>query len=303
MANILCVGHAVQDFVFSTDTMPAAPQKYRARSFESVGGGPAATAAVAVARLGGRARLAARVGDDPIGAIVIDELAAYGVDCAYVRRLAGRTSSLSAVFVDGRGERLIMNYLDPAMETAPDWLPDELPADIDAVLVDTHWPDGALHCLRLAQRAGVPGILDADVPVPGDGRLLRSATHVAFSAAGLAEYSGIPDPAAALESVSAATRAWCCVTLGGEGTMYLEKSGPKIVAAYRVEVVDTLGAGDVWHGAFALALGEGRSTAEAVMLAGAAAALKVRNGHGRGGAPKRAEVEQFMKHYTTEQRA
>ena len=65
------------------------------------------------------------------------------------------------------------------------WLPQQLPDGVDAVLADTRWPDGALHGFRLARQAGVPAILDADLPVPADGELLRMATHVAFSAAGL----------------------------------------------------------------------------------------------------------------------
>lgn len=274
--------------------MPAAASKYLARHFETMGGGPAATAAVAIARLGGHARLAARLGDDSIGDIVLDELAGYGVDSDLVTRLPGRTSSLSAVIVDDGGERMIVNYLDRDMEPAPTWLPDRLPDEIDAVLADTRWPEGALHGLKLARDAGVPGVLDGDSPVPKDGELLRTATHVAFSADGLADFAGDPDPETALQSVAGTTDAWCCVTLGAGGTLYLEDGQPSRIDAFRVMVGDTLGAGDVWHGAFALALGEGRALLDALRFASAAAALKVQNGGGRAGAPNRREVEAFM---------
>ncbi len=294
MASVLCIGNAVQDFVFSVDTMPSAAEKYRASAFESIGGGPAATAAVAISRLGGVAQLAARIGDDAIADVVVAELESYGVDCSLVRRFADRTSSLSAVIVDSDGERLIVNYLDPLLDTTAAWLPQTLPDTIDAVLVDTRWPEGALHGLQLARQAGVPAVLDADLPVPADGELLRAATHVAFSAAGLTEYCGDADPATALRTVDATTDAWCCVTLGGDGTLCMSDGELRSVAAHKVQVRDTLGAGDVWHGAFALALAEGRSTSNAMTFAAAAAALKVQDGGGRAGCATREDVEDFL---------
>jgi sulfofructose kinase len=302
MTTVLCIGQAVQDFVFSVDAMPDSAEKYRASAFKSIGGGPAATAAVAIAGLGGKARLAARIGDDPIADVVVAELESYGVDCTLVRRFADRTSSLSTVLVDSAGERLIVNYLDPAMETITDWLPQQLPGDIDAVLADTRWPEGALHALQLARKNDVPAVLDADLPVPADGELIRAATHVAFSAAGLAEYSGDPDPAGALRSVSDTTDAWCCVTLGSQGTLYMSNGGLGQLPAYEVKVRDTLGAGDVWHGAFALALADGQAIDTALQFASVAAALKVKNGGGRSGSPTRQEVDQFLQQHSHEGR-
>ena len=294
MVTVMCIGQAVQDFVFSVDEMPHAAEKYRASGFQSVGGGPAATAAVAIARLGGVAQLAARVGDDAIAGLVVAELESYGVDCSLVKRLENCGSSLSAVIVDKAGERMIVNHLDPGMDTSPGWLPQTLPDDVDAVLVDTRWPDGALHALKLAREAGVPSVLDADLPVPADGELIRAATHVAFSAPGLADYCGDADPATGLRAVAATTDAWCCVTLGRDGVVYMSDGELHKLAAHEVSVSDTLGAGDVWHGAFALGLAERSSTGDAMRFASAAAALKVRNGSGRAGCPTRRNVETFM---------
>lgn len=303
MATVLCVGHAVQDFVFSVEQLPSTAEKYRAISFESVGGGPAATAAVAVAKLGGRARLAARVGDDLIGDFIVSELEGYGVDCSLVGRIELRKSSLSAVLVDDHGERLIVNYLDPLLEPHTELLPEELDADVDAVLGDTRWPEGAMHVFELARQAAVPAVLDGDVPVPADGGLVRTATHVAFSAAGLAGFTDEAEPASALRSVAATTDAWCCVTLGRDGIMYISDGEIRRVPAHDVPVVDTLGAGDVWHGAFALALGDGQPETRAIDFASAAAALKVAAGRGRAGTPTRSDVDAFMKQHTLEGRA
>lgn len=294
MARVLCIGQAVQDFVFNVHELPAAASKHRAHGFRSIGGGPAATAAAAICRLGGGAMLCARIGDDDIGRIVVSELERYGVDCALVRRVPGCSSSLSAVLVDDAGERLIVNYLDPAMAADATWLPPRLPAGIDAVLVDTRWPDGAQRGLELARDAGVPGILDGDLPVPQDAALVRTASHVAFSAPGLADFTGLADAADGLLAAARQTDAWCCVTCGPRGTLVAGDGGIETVPAFRVPVADTLGAGDVWHGALALALAAGQSIERAVVVASAAAALKVRNGRGRDGAPTRDELDAFI---------
>lgn len=291
-ATVLCVGHAVQDFIFSVPEIPTAAEKHRATAFASAGGGPAATAAVTVARLGGRALLAARIGADPVAALIEAELLDYGVDCRYLRRFPGCASSVSAVFVDQRGERLIVNHLDRSLPAEADWLP-YLPATgVRVVLADTRWPAGALATLEAARAAGLPAVLDADRPIPPDGALLRAATHVAFSQDALSDYTGESDPVRAL--VQTGLTSWCCVTVGADGVHVLDRGVHQHLPGFRVPVVDTLGAGDVWHGAFALALAEGQTESEAVRFASAAAALKVQRSGGRAGTPTRAELEHFL---------
>lgn len=294
MATVLCVGHAVQDFVFTVPVLPDRGQKYRASRFESVGGGPAATAAVAIARLGGRSLLAARVGDDAAADMIAGELAAYGVDCRNLRRCPGSGSSVSAVIVDARGERMIVNHLDPRLPEDPSWLPSPADVDAGAILADTRWPPGALAALEAARAAGLAAVLDADLPIPADGSLLRAATHVAFAAVALCEHTGLGDPVQALAHIAPALPGWCCVTVGGEGVYAWMRDEVRHFPAFEVPVADTLGAGDVWHGAFALALAEGRDEAGAVRFASAAAALKVQRTGGRVGTPSRAEVEAFL---------
>lgn len=294
MPTVLCVGHAVQDFVFTVPVLPDRGAKYRATRFESVGGGPAATAAVAVSRLGGRAFLAARVGDDDAAGMIVAELEGYGVDCTHVRRCPGAASSVSAVIVDSRGERMIVNHLDPSLPVDATWLPSAGSVGARVVLADTRWPEGALTALVAARAAGLPAVLDADRPVPADGALLRAATHVAFSSDALADLTGIGDARTALAEVARGLQGWCCVTAGGDGVYSYEQGEMRHDPAFDVPVVDTLGAGDVWHGAFALALAEGRTETQAVRFASAAAALKVQRTGGRAGVAVRAELDAFL---------
>lgn len=274
--------------------LPDRGEKYRATGFEIVGGGPAATAAVAISKLGGRAVLAARVGDDITAEMICSELLAHGVDCGNVRRCPGQRSSASVVIVDARGERMIVNYLDPALPAEPSWLPGAASVGAAAVLVDTRWPEGALATLRAARALGLPAVLDADRPIPVDRELLRVATHVAFSADALADLTGSADPVRGLELAASGIDGWCGVTVGRDGVFALFEGELRHYPGFEVPVVDTLGAGDVWHGAFALALAEGLKEPEAVQFASASAALKVQRKGGRSGAPTRQEVEFFL---------
>jgi sulfofructose kinase len=274
--------------------LPDRAEKYRAQGFAAVGGGPAATAAVAISKLGGQALLAARVGNDGTADILIAELERYDVDCTHVRRFKDRASSISVVMVDASGERMIVNHLDPQMPGDPHWLPDVRSLSVDAVLGDVRWPEGAARALTQARSAGLPAVLDADQPVPRDGALLGAATHIAFSAAGLTDYTGETDASRALLQVSRELHAWCCVTVGEEGCYSVRDGALEHHPAHRVAVLDTLGAGDVWHGAFVLALAEGRNEQAAVSFASAAAALKVQRSGARAGAPSRVELDHLL---------
>ena len=294
MATVFCVGVAVQDFIYFVDELPRAAEKYRASDFQSVGGGCAATAAVAVARLGGDARLAARLGDDLLADLIVSELEGYGVDCAAMHRFAGRQSSISSIFVDRAGERLIMNFRDETLPSSDDDLPDPLPRDVDAVLADTRWAGGGIDMLRRAEAAGKPRILDGEPPFEGCQELFALSTHIVFSAQGLQELGGTSDFAAGMKRVGAMTGAWLAVTDGANGVYYLDDGGMIHAAAPQVDAVDTVGAGDTWHGAFALALAESRPEAEAVAFANAAASLKCTRRGGRAGVPDRAEVDAWL---------
>ncbi len=294
VASVLCVGHAVQDFIYRVVQLPTRAGKHPAQGLSIVGGGPAATAAVAVARLGGHALLAARIGDDPVGELITAELSAHGVDCSHLRRCAGAASSSSAVMVDADGERMIINHLDPALPVDPAWLPDPTALGVDAVLADSRWPEGAAAAMRAARAAGLPAVLDADRPMAPGHPALGLATHVAFSADGLADVSGHRDPVRGLDEFAARHGGWCCVTVGALGTYVHEGVAVRLLPGFAVPVVDTLGAGDVWHGAFVLALAEGLGEEQAVRFANAAAALKVQTHGGRSGAPRRSEVERLL---------
>ncbi len=290
MSAVLIVGMAVVDFVFALESLPKCASKYRADRGEIVGGGCAANAAVAIARLGGRARLAARLGADPIGDLILADLEAEGVDTTLVERKSGGASSFSSVYVDASGERQIVNFRGANLTDDPSCL--NMASKPDAVLVDTRWPAGAIRALETARTCGVPGIVDAEPPM--DEAVLRLASHVAFSRDGLFQFAGMDDLAAALQVAASRLTGWISVTDGENGVYILNAGGMQRIPAFAVAVKDTLAAGDVWHGAFALALAEGEGEIKAVRFANAAAALKCTEFGGRKGCPDRKAVEQYL---------
>ena len=283
------VGLAVLDFCFDVEALPRHAEKYIASGAGMVGGGGAANAAVAVTRLGGNAMLAARVGDDMFGDLIVEQLQKDGVDTSLVQVTATARSSFSSVLVNQQGERQIVNFRGTGLSddcTALQSL------RVDAVLSDTRWHNGTLAALQLAQRLGVPAIVDAEAPVNTEA--LKLASHCAFSKQGLHALTGISDPQLALHAARAHCNGFICVTDGEHGVYYLDGDVVRFVPAYAVNVVDTLGAGDVWHGAFAYALAEQQTEYDAMCFANAAAALKCTCKGGGRVAPRREQVNQLI---------
>jgi sulfofructose kinase len=293
--RILCAGIATLDYVYQVDEMPTRLEKYRARDFRITTGGTAANAAVAMARLGADVQLFASLGDDSIGNGIVEALRSEGIDCSTLRQVPGRASPVSAIIVDRIGERMIVSYADPLLPRDTDWLPDRLPDGVNAVLGDTRWQEGSAHLFKLAREAGIPAVLDADREPERVPELLTLATHIAFSMQGLRDITGHSDARRALEAFTLGDDVWLGVTNGGEGLFYWSGGAVHHLPAFPIQPVDTLGAGDVWHGAFAVRIAEGASPYEAARFATAAAALKCQHFGGRDGAPNRAQVLDFLR--------
>jgi len=295
MTVVTTVGLAVMDFVFGVDVRPDRGRKAFASSLAQVGGGPAATAAVTVAALGGIARFVGRIGEDPIGDHIMADLDRWHVDTGGIRRVPDASSPVSSIVVEPDGERTIVNYTDPRLHGPDDVVTAADLEGSDAVLVDMRWPVGSRSALVAATDLGVPSILDFDEAPEWDvAEALRLPNYVLFSAPALAGVTGSPDPEEALRRVAGRTAAWVGVTLGAEGMMWLDDGTMVRSPAYTVVAVDTLGAGDVYHGAFALGIAEGREIHDVVRRAAAVAALKCTRFGGREGIPSIEEVESFM---------
>jgi sulfofructose kinase len=300
-AGVLCLGTAVWDRVLSIPDIPRAATRVYASDLTETGGGAAATAACAVARLGGMARLVARVGADRDGGCVGEELARFGVDTAWLRRLPGARTVTSTIALDRAGERLILAFPGRGLQVAPDWVDwDAAFAGMGCVLVDMGWSVAAARALREAAARGIPSVLGADLsPDPDAAALIGLADHVILSATGLAvlaeEEHDVIRGLAKIVARRGGYRGSVGVTLGERGYFWLDDAGEHHSPGFPVRAVATLGAGDVFHGAFALAIAEGQGLVEAARFANAAAAVKCTRPGGPLGAPDRAEVRVLLR--------
>jgi sulfofructose kinase len=296
--RILCTGIIVLDEVFRVEQFPQPDGKVQATGFFVVNGGCAANAAVAIARLGGHASLAGPMGgpagDDANGDRVLAALGREKVDCAFCQRVDGLATALSAIFMDARGDRTIVTYRDERIATTTPADPDKIVASANAVLADNRYPAFVEPICAAARRRNLPVILDGDRPTDEDDPLFRIATHVIFSSECLRATTGVADLAAGLERIARKTDAFIAVSNGPNDILFREGGKLRQLPVFAIDAVDTLGAGDAFHGGFALALAEGRSEVEAMRFGAAVAGIKCSRIGGSAGAPTRAEVEAFL---------
>jgi sugar/nucleoside kinase (ribokinase family) len=294
-AGVLCTGIAVEDYIFQVDHFPTPGTKSAAQEFVVTGGGCAANAAIAVARLGGQARFAGPLGDDASSERIIQGMASAGVDVAGVMRVPGGRASVSGIFIDGEGERLLVTRRSQGLRTIRPADPEQALAEgIAVVLADNHFPEFVRPICAAARRRGLAVVLDMDRATEPDDPLLALATHPIFSAEALRSTWPSRDLETALERAFERHQGFVAVTDGAHGTFWRAGDTARHQSAFATKAVDTLAAGDVFHGAFALALAEGGSEPDAMRFASATAALKCTRFGGIAGTPSRAEVEALL---------
>lgn len=296
--HVLCTGIAVLDQMFKVDRFARPDIKTQASDFSIVCGGNAANAAVAIAHLGARASFAGPIGGpagtDTIGDLFLALAAKENVDCSACTRVPNVRTSISAIAVDGHGERAIVNFRDERLAATQPANPAALVADADAVIADNRFPAYVRDVCLAARARGIPSVLDADEPRADSLDLLTIVSHVVFSAEGLRATAGTDNLGRALIDVGKQTDAFLAVTDGRNDVIWLDGDELRQLPAFTVDVVDTLGAGDTFHGAFTLMLAEGRNERDAMRFSAAAAALKCTRYGGITGAPTRVEVEAFL---------
>jgi sugar/nucleoside kinase (ribokinase family) len=296
---IVCAGIIVLDEVFRVAQFPRPDGKVQANGFFVVNGGCAANAAAAIARLGGRAVLAGPMGgppgEDANGDRVLKALAAEHVDYRFCQRVPGLATALSAIFIDARGDRTIVTYRDERIAATKPHDADAIVAAADIVLVDNRYPDFVEPICAAARRRRLPVVLDGDRPTIEDDPLFAIASHVIFSSECLRETTGVADLGDGLRRIAARTSAFLAVSNGPDDIVYLDGGAPRRLPVFKIDAVDTLGAGDAFHGGFALALAEGRGEVEAMRFGAAVAGLKCTRIGGSAGAPGRPEVEALLR--------
>jgi sugar/nucleoside kinase (ribokinase family) len=267
--SVACVGLATRDTIVAVPEHPPVDGRVLADDWVVAGGGPAATAAVTLARLGVHAAFFGAVGDDEAGAFVRDGLAGEGVDVSGLAVVPGARTPQSVILVGPRGERSIVHRPGDAV--------------VPAVAPEADW----VHVDHAGYgRARGRLSIDGGNPIPALD--LHGVALYAPTEERLREDFG--DAAAAL----AAGAATVVVTRGAGGSAAYTHDGVVEAPGVPCEPVSTLGAGDVFHGALLAFLVRGAGLEEALRAANAAASLSCRALDGRSAIPSLDELKGFL---------
>jgi sugar/nucleoside kinase (ribokinase family) len=293
--RILCAGIVVLDELFRVKDFPPPDGKVEASTYITIGGGNAANAAITIARLGGKASYAGPVGDDAAGDRVLANLARENVDTSGCVRVPGTASPVSAIFVNARGERSIVTHRGAQLSATRPVDGAALVSAADDVLIDNRMAVFARPVAEAARARNLPVVFDADRATNLDDPLFSLATHVIFSSECLRQTVGDDDLAAGVARVARVIKKFVAATNGPGDLVWSEGDNISSMPVFEIVAVDTLAAGDIFHGAFALALVEGSPITECLRFAAATAGLKCTRFGGSPTIPTRAEVEAFLK--------
>ena len=295
--RILCIGMPVRDLTFRVHGLPSRGSKENATHFDEICGGNALNGAIGIVRLGGRASICGPMGDarETTSRFIFDKMAEEGIETRHLVHMPGLVTPISNIMIDPSGERTIVTFRDPELWRVR--LPDAntLLEDCDAILTEGRCAAFCTDLCAEARRRGIPVIVDVDHAISLREGLLTASSHLVFSSEPLQETADVTDDGEALKKIAKLTPSFLAGTRGAQGTIWLDENhNLQQTPAFPVHTVDTLGAGDVFHGAFALAITENQDLRSALRFASAAAALKCTRFGGAFAAPQRLEVERLL---------
>ncbi|MFO8080735.1 MAG: PfkB family carbohydrate kinase [Armatimonadota bacterium] len=295
--DVCSLGGACWDYLAVVPGYPALDEKVAIDELSMQGGGRAGTAAAAVGRLGGRVAIFARTGDDTFGRRIRETFESDGVDTRWLMEVPGTRSHFAFCVVDERtGKRTIFYDHGTKGKFSEDEIDREALLDCRCLLTDSHHEWTSVAAARWANDAGVPVVLDLERPKPYNADLLAASSYPIIPRAYalvLTETDSVEEAGAEMLRRGPAV---AVITLGSEGCLAFTGAGETIrQPAMAVDpVVDTTGAGDVFHGAFAYGVALGYDLRENLRFASAVAALKCRKLGGRAGIPTMDEVREFL---------
>jgi len=287
--DVLCVGHASYDLVFSVPRHPGADEKTVAEALLGCGGGPAANAAVCVAKLGYNAGFCGFLGQDAYGESHLRELRDRHVDTRLLVRGQSPTP-LSVVLVKPDGKRALINYKGDTRALPGNGM-DFAGIQPKAVLFDGHEPQLSLALLKQIAGRPIPSVLDAGSLHDGTLALLDKVEYLACSEKFARQYAG--DESTALTRLAESAPV-VVITLGERGLIWKRGQDSGALAAPPVLAVDTTGAGDAFHGAFAAGLAAGMAWPDLLRYACAAGAFCCTQLGARPGLPDAGQVQTLL---------
>jgi len=295
--DVLGFGAVTVDDLVYVDRFPTPDDKLPIRAQQREGGGLAGTALVAASRLGAKAAYCGVLGDDDLSRFTRQELEREGVDCAPTFYRAEARPVHSIVIVDwSTAQRSILYSRADVIPPQPEEITEELIASCRVLFVDHTVVEAGLRAAELARANGIPVVGDIENEAsPHVFELMRRIDHLIVGVGFAGRVTGERDPVDMVRALSESGRAGCVVTAGERGCWYSEQGGQvRYSPAIKVEIVDTTGCGDVFHGAYAACLARNEGVRTAVQVANIAAGIKATRLGGRSGIPDRAAIDRFL---------
>jgi len=294
--DVIGMGCCCWDYLGVVESYPRLDDKVAMTELVQQGGGQAGTAMVAVARLGGRAAIFGRVGEDEFGEHVRETFEAEGVDTTWLVKVPGTTSQFAFCVIDASsGKRTIFYIHGTKGKFDPDELAREELLDCRCLLLDGHHNVAAVAAAGWARQEGIPVVLDLERPQAQDEQLVSLASHPIVPEDFALDFTGEGNVRVAGEALLARGAEVLVITRGDKGALAFTDEGVIEQPALSIEpIIDTTGAGDVFHGAFAYGIALGYEVAHNLRFSSAVAALKCRALGGRAGIPTMDETLALM---------
>ncbi|HTE29414.1 MAG TPA: ribokinase [Chryseolinea sp.] len=298
---IIVVGSSNTDMVIKAKTFPIPGETILGGEFFMFPGGKGANQAVAAARLGGRITLIAKLGDDIFGKQALKQFKEEGIQTQFIVSDNEHPTGVALITVDAKGENTIVVAQGSNAHLSPSDVrraQDEIKAS-SIVLIQLEIPlETVMAATILAHEHGKKVILNPAPAMPLPDELFRYLhiltpnrseaeaitgvsvvdTHTASIAAEIIRKKGVP---------------YVVITLGSEGAFIFDESGGRLIPGKKVTAIDSTAAGDIFNGALAVALSEGKLLDDAVGFANSAAALSVTRMGAQASAPFRTELNDF----------
>ncbi len=296
--DVLGLGCVAVDDLLYVPAYPEPDSKVRVTRRERQGGGLTATALVAAARLGARCAYAGALGHNDESRFVRECFRREGIDTTYLLDRPEVRPIRALIIVDeSEQSRTIFVDLEGAEGAQPDHPAAEVIQSSRVLFVDHFGAEGMIRAARIAREVGTAVVADLERDEgPGFAELVGLVDHLIVAYDFAWKLTGHPGPVGAVNALWTDCRQAVVVTAGSEGCWYRGRRDerPRHLPAYPVEVVDTTGCGDVFHGAYAAALAQGLDLDTRIRFASAAAALKATRFGGQAGIPTRAAVAEFL---------
>ena len=293
--DVVGMGLNSVDFLVLLPEYPVSNSKMRIRRFEKSGGGQVATALVALSRWGTRTKYIGKVGGDELGQYALESIRQAGVDVSSVAVESKASNQFATIIVDGTsGDRTILWDRDDRLMYRDGELKKGDVCSGKVLFLDGHDIRAALQCARWAREEHIPVVLDVDKVESLTPELIKDIDFVVTGSRFPTLFTGISDREKAFLELQKHISGFLCTTLGSEGAMAWVEGKIVYAKGFKTDVVDTTGAGDVFHAGFIYGLLQDWELGKVLQFANAVAALKCRELGGRKGVPTLREVQELL---------